>query len=72
MIRILEIAWLVITLITTATASWQLFDEGIQSALWMFIVSAVAFLMYIIRRKQRIRMENQIRSQHQDEAARYH
>lgn len=71
MIRILEIAWLVITLITSATASWQLFDEGVQSALWMFIVSAVAFLMYMIRRKQRIRIENQAQQQ-QDEAARYH
>ena len=72
MIRILEIAWLVITLITSATAVWQLFDEGVQSAVWMFIVSAVAFLMYMIRRKQRIRMETQIRRQQQDEAARYH
>ena len=71
MIRILEIAWLIITLITTATACYQLFDEGIQSALWMFIVSAVAFLMYVIRRKQRIRMGKQLPQQH-DEAARYH
>jgi len=72
MIRILEIAWLVITVVTTAVAAWQLINEGIQSALWMFIVSAVAFLMYMIRRKQRIRMERQLQQQRQDEAGRYH
>jgi hypothetical protein len=72
MIRILEIAWLVITIITTATACWQLVAEGIQSATWMFIVSAVSFLMYMIRRKQRIRMEQQLNRRQQEEAARYH
>ncbi len=72
MIRILEIAWLIITLVTMATASWQLVDEGFQSALWMFIVSVVAFLMFMIRRKQRIRMRRQLEQQQQDETARYH
>jgi len=72
MIRILEIAWLIITLVTVAIASWQLFDEGIQSAMWMFIVSAVAFAMYMIRKKQRIRMGRPFEPQEQDEAARYH
>lgn len=72
MIRILEIAWLIITFLTIGIASWQLFDEGVQSAIWMFFVSLVAFTMYMIRRKQRIRMERQLQQQQQDEAARYH
>jgi hypothetical protein len=71
MIKILEIAWLVITLITALVAIVQLFQDGIQSALWMFIVSAVAFAMYMIRRKQRIRIELQ-QQQQQQETARYH
>jgi membrane protein implicated in regulation of membrane protease activity len=71
MIRILEIAWLIITIITAGTAGWQLFDEGIQSALWMFVISAVAFAMYLVRRKQRISIYNQEQHQ-QDDATRYH
>ena len=72
MIRILEVAWLVITLITAATAVWQFFDEGIQSAMWMMVVSAVAFAMYMVRKKQRIRNELQQQEQQQEETARYH
>ncbi len=72
MIRILEIAWLVITLITAGTAVYQLIEEGVQSALWMFIVSAVAFAMYLIRKKQRIGIARQQQQQQQDETARYH
>jgi len=72
MIRILEVAWLVITLVTAATAVWQFFDEGIQSALWMLVVSAVAFAMYMIRKKQRIRNDLQHQQHQQEEAARYH
>ncbi len=72
MIRILEVAWLVITLVTAATAVWQFFDEGIQSATWMLVVSAAAFAMYMVRKKQRIRNDLQQQEQQQEETARYH
>lgn len=72
MIRILEICWLIITIVTAVVAAFQLFEDGVQSALWMFIVSAIAFTMYMVRRKQRIRMNEQLRQQQHDEAARYH
>ena len=70
MIKILEIAWLIITLLTVGVASYQLIEDGIQSALWMFIVSAVAFTMYMIRKKQRIRLDQQ--NQNKDDANHYH
>ena len=72
MIRILEVAWFVITLITAIVAGVQLVQDGIQSAVWMFVVSAVAFTMYLVRKKQRIRMEEQTQQQRQDETTRYH
>jgi hypothetical protein len=72
MIRILEVAWLVITLVTAATAIWQFFDEGMQAAMWMLFVSAVAFAMYMVRKKQRIRNDVLQQEQQQEEAARYH
>lgn len=71
MIRILEIAWLVLTITTAVVAIVQFFEDGIQSALWMFLVSGAAFTMYLIRRKQRIRIYEQ-QQQQQDETTRYH
>ncbi|REJ85296.1 MAG: hypothetical protein DWQ44_01185 [Bacteroidetes bacterium] len=67
MIRILEIAWLVIALITAIIAVYQFFAEGWQSCLWMFGVTMVALIMYMVRHKQRIRME-----EHEKDAAKYH
>jgi len=72
MIRILEIAWLTITILLAGTAVWQLFEEGVQSGIWMFVFSAIAFGMYLIRKKQRIGMQQQQEQRQQDEAARYH
>ena len=72
MIRILEIAWLVITMLTVGIVVYQLFDEGPQAAIFWLIVSLIAFTMYMVRRRQRIRMEDKIREHQQEEAARYH
>ena len=71
MIKILEIAWLVLTILTAVIAAVQLVQDGIQSAVWMFVVSCAAFTMYMVRKKQRIRIDQQ-QQQHQDETTRYH
>jgi len=71
MIRILEVAWLVITITTAVVAIVQLIQDGIQSALWMFLVTIAAFTMFLVRRKQRIRIDQQAQQQ-QDEVTRYH
>ena len=55
MLRTLEIAWLCITLTSIGIAIFQFFQEGWQSALWMLFVTLIAFIMYTIRRKQRIK-----------------
>lgn len=56
MIRVLEIAWLVIGLISAGVALFQFFTDGWQAAVWMLFVMSVSFIMYSIRRRQRIRM----------------
>lgn len=55
MLRTLEIAWLCITLASIGIAIFQFFQEGWQSAMWMLFVTLIAFIMYTIRRKQRIK-----------------
>ncbi|MFM8433092.1 MAG: hypothetical protein ACKOA1_09870 [Bacteroidota bacterium] len=58
MIRILEMAWLAIAILSGAISAFQFFVDGWQSALWMIFITAVAAVMYIIRRRQRIAMED--------------
>ena len=58
LLRILEMAWLAISLISCSIAGYQYFAEGWVSAVWMLGISVIAFLMYSIRRKQRISYES--------------
>jgi hypothetical protein len=66
MLRTLEIAWLCITIISIGIAVYQYFAEGLESAMWMLFVTFVAFIMFSIRRKQRLRYEKK------DEKELYH
>ena len=66
MLRTLEIAWLCITVLSIGIAVYQFFKEGWQSALWMLFVTLIAFLMFNIRKRQRIRYEKN------DEKGLYH
>jgi hypothetical protein len=66
MLRTLEIAWLCITILSIGIAVFQFFREGWESALWMLFVTLVAFLMYTIRKKQRIKYDSK------DEKELYH
>ncbi|MFM2136831.1 MAG: hypothetical protein RL021_2231 [Bacteroidota bacterium] len=58
MLRILEMAWLFIALISCAISGYQYFAEGWVSAVWMLGISVISFVMYTIRRKQRISYES--------------
>ena len=66
MIRTLEIAWLLITMISLGIATYQFYAAGWQEGLWMLFVSGISMVMYSIRRKQRIRFERK------DEKELYH
>ena len=69
MIRILEIAWLSIAILTAGIAVWQFFSEGPESAVFMLIGTAAASVMYFIRRRQRIRYDSYRKG---DESGKYH
>jgi uncharacterized membrane protein len=51
-------AWLAIALISGAVAGYQFFAEGWQSAAWMLFITGVSVGMYLVRRRQRIGMED--------------
>ena len=63
MLKFLETAWLCIAIITLAIAGWQFFAEDFPSAVFMLIGTAIALAMFLIRRKQRRRLDKYIEEQ---------
>lgn len=57
MLRVLELSWLVIVLLGASLGTFKLVTETFTSALWFYIFTVVATIFWLIRRKQRIRME---------------
>ena len=69
MLRVLEISWLCVAIGTFCAALYQFFT-GEESWWFLMIGTAIATGMFVIRRKQRIKM-SQYR-QKQEETAKYH
>jgi LPXTG-motif cell wall-anchored protein len=69
MLRILEIAWLCVAIATFGTALFQFFT-GEESWWFLLIGTVIATAMYLVRRKQRMKMEDYSRKQ--QDTARYH
>lgn len=55
MLRALEIAWLMITLCGAAMAFYKLYTESLATAGWFFLLMLISLVIWLIRRKQRIR-----------------
>lgn len=58
MLRILEMAWLAIAVVSCAISGYQFFEEGWRSAGFMLVITTIAAVMYTIRRRQRIHFES--------------
>ncbi|MBK6444852.1 MAG: hypothetical protein IPG90_01560 [Bacteroidetes bacterium] len=69
MLRILEISWLLISVATGTISAYQFVTDGWQAAIWMLAITGVALLMYTVRKKQRVRMEQHQREQ---DGTKYH
>ncbi len=59
MIRMLEISWLLLAITALVFSSYKLIAEGFSEAAFYIIVMAVSFTMYLIRRKQRMRINKE-------------
>ena len=55
----LEISWLMLALIALAFSCYKFLSEGFSEAFFYIIVMAVSFAMYLIRRKQRMRINKE-------------
>lgn len=57
MLRVLEISWLMIVLLGASLGTFKLMTETLTSAIWFYMFTAVAFVFFIVRRRQRIRLQ---------------
>jgi hypothetical protein len=55
----LEILWLLLGLTALALSGYKIVADGFSEAVFFLIVMAVSFAMYLIRRKQRLRMNKE-------------
>jgi len=60
MIRILEIAWLIIGIIAILIGAYETYIKGIEEGYLFFIFAFVASIIYALRRRRRIKMEKEI------------
>ncbi|MBA3899452.1 MAG: hypothetical protein H0X62_04450 [Bacteroidetes bacterium] len=58
-IRFLEITWLCIAIAGVAIGIYKFYTIGWDEAMYFFIFTFVAAIFYYIRRRQRIRMEQE-------------
>jgi hypothetical protein len=63
MLRILEISWLVILLVSFSFGTWRWYSEGIGCAIWFYLVTIIASIAYSVRRKQRLAIERELERQ---------
>jgi hypothetical protein len=55
----LEISWLLLTLVALVISSYKLITDGFSEAVFYIIVMGVSLSMYLLRRKQRVRMNKE-------------
>lgn len=59
MLRILEIAWLIFAILGASFGFYKLTTEGVSESLFVFFFTLIAFVFYLVRRKQRIAMDKE-------------
>lgn len=57
MLRVLEISWLLIVLLGATLGTFKLFTETLTSAIWFYLITLIALVFFIVRRRQRIRLQ---------------
>jgi hypothetical protein len=60
MLRILEISWLIILLVSVSFGTWRWLTEGFSCAIWFYSVTLISSIAYFVRRKQRLATEREI------------
>ena len=57
MLRMLEISWMIIMIISFSLGTWRWFSEGFSCAIWFYFITVITGIAYGVRRKQRLNIE---------------
>ena len=57
MLRILENSWLLVAVSGSAFGTYKACVENISESIYIFLITSIALLMYLMKRKQRMNME---------------
>ncbi|MCC7332781.1 MAG: hypothetical protein IT232_09255 [Flavobacteriales bacterium] len=61
-VRFLELMWLIIAIFNISVGIYKLFTmPEIDDAIFFFIFALIAVILYFIRRKQRINIQNSLK-----------
>ncbi|GEM_PF-824467 len=59
LVFILELIWLGLAIFCIGLGAWVMVKAGLNSGYIFFVMAAVAFLMYMLRRSRRKKMQKQ-------------
>ena len=57
-VKFLQIMWLVIAIITFLVATYHLIFTSTEDAIFFYVFSGVALILYIVRKRQLKRLQN--------------
>ena len=57
MLRVLEISWLLVVLAGISCGTYKVCAEDFSESIYIFLITSVALLAYLMKRKQRTDME---------------
>ena len=57
MLRVLELAWMAVAIVTGLVTVYLLLTKQFSESIFMIICATIALVMYFVRRKQRIRYD---------------
>ncbi|HNR49386.1 MAG TPA: hypothetical protein PKN14_09085 [Bacteroidia bacterium] len=56
-LRILEVSWLLIAIGAVCAGTYKCIHDGLNQAVFIYVIAIIATIFFLIRRKQRITMQ---------------
>jgi hypothetical protein len=61
MLKTLEISWVLLALLSLGVGIYKWLTEGFIFAIWFFLCAIISTIVWLVRRNQRLRLENKRR-----------
>lgn len=57
MLRVIEVSWLIVVVTGLSLGGYKVCVDSFAESIYIFLLTSIAILIYLMRRKQRIEME---------------